>query len=281
MKKFTDYIYISIASVIGALVVYLFMVPNNFAVGGVSALAIVLEKVIPFEVSVGTIVTVVNIFLLILGYLLIGKDFSIKSTYGTLLFSLLLIVFEYVIPISQPLTNQPILELIIYCIGYSAICAVIFNHGGTTGGTDIVAIIIKKFLGLDAGKALFCVDIIIAAFAFSIYGVEVGVFSFVGIFVQSFLIDVLSENIYLRKIFLIITDTPDKIEKFILDLDRSATVCECRGSYTKKGKYLIYSAMNRKDSVRVRNFLSENNNGEFVMILKSSDIYGEGFREEI
>ena len=81
MKKFTDYIYISIASVIGALVVYLFMVPNNFAVGGVSALAIVLEKVIPFEVSVGTIVTVVNIVLLSLGYLLIGKDFSIKSTY--------------------------------------------------------------------------------------------------------------------------------------------------------------------------------------------------------
>ena len=133
-------------------------------------------------------------------------------------------------------------------------------------------IIIKNFFGLDAGKALFCVDIVIAAFAFSIYGVEVGVFSFVGIFVQSFLIDVLSENIYLRKIFLIITDTPDKIEKFILNLNRSATVCECRGSYSKKGKYMIYSVMSRKDSVKVRKFLNENNNGEFVMILKTTYI---------
>ena len=276
-----DYLIIGVAVVICSIFVYFFMLPNHFAFGGVTALAIVLDKVIPFNISVGTMVTIINILLLVIGYLVIGRDFSFKSAYGTLLFSLLLVVFENIFPLNAPLTDQPIMEMIIFCIGYAAGCAIIFNHSGTTGGTDIVAIIIKKFFGLDAGKALFFVDILIACFAFSIYGTDTGVFSFVGIFVESFLIDSLAENIYLRKIFMIITDMPEKIEEFILNMGRSATVCECKGSYTKKGKYLICSAMNRKDAVKVRRYINENNNGEFVMILNSADIYGDGFKEEI
>ena len=281
MNRIKEYVIITISVMLGSLFVYLFMLPNHFAFGGVTALAIVVEKALPIGFSVGTLVTMINVALLILGYVLVGRDFSIKSTYGTLLFSVLLIIYEKIIPLSCPLTSQPIIEMIIFCICYGTVCAVIFNHGGTTGGTDIVAIIIKKFLGLDAGKALFCVDIIIACFAFSIYGTETGIFSFVGIFLQSFLIDMLTDNIYLRKIFMIITDEPEKFEEFIIGMERSATVCECKGSFSKKRKYLIYAAMNRKDAVKIRKYINENNNGEFIMILNSSNIYGEGFRKEI
>ena len=159
-NELRDWLLITLGVVIMAVGIYYFKFPNNFSTGGVTGLAVVLGHYIP-AVTPGTFVTIFNVALLILGFLVFGRSFGIRTAYASLLLSLLLQLMEVLLPLDHPLTNQPLMELL-FAVGLPAVgSAVLFNLDASSGGTDIVAMLLRKWTSLNIGFALLCSDIVI------------------------------------------------------------------------------------------------------------------------
>lgn len=272
-----EYGLLTVATLIMVLGVYVFKFPNNFSFGGVTGIAILLAKLTSF--SAGTWTFVLNMLLLVLGFLFLGKSFGIKTVYVSVLMSVALSFLEEVFPMTQPLTSQPVLELIfaIFLPAFSA--ALLFNIGASGGGTDILAMILKKYTSFNIGSALFAVDLFITIAACFVFDPTTGLFSFTGLMAKSLVIDSVIENINLCKYFTIVCDEPEAICDFIHDkLNRSATIFKAEGTYTHRQKFIILTVMKRSQAVQLRNFLKIEEPQAFMMITNSSEIIGKGFR---
>ncbi len=192
--------------------VYFFKFPNHFSTGGVTGIAIVLGHYIP-AVTPGTLVTIINVLLLILGFAVFGKSFGIRTVYASLLMSGTLQLLEVVCPIDAPMTTQPLVELM-FAVGLPAVgSAILFNLDASSGGTDILAMILRKYTALNIGIALLCSDIIITVSACFAFGMETGLFSILGLIIKSLFMDVVMDNLKTKKCFQIITSSTEIIGK--------------------------------------------------------------------
>lgn len=272
------YIYITVAAILLDLGVYFFKFPNHFSFGGVSGIAIVLNGIFPVF-SASSINFALNMLLLVIGFLFFGKSFGFKTTYASILISVFLTVLEKYCPLQRPLTDQPALELIYAIILPALSSAILFNIGASGGGTDIIAMILKKYTPINIGTALFLVDLIIVIASCMLFDLQTGLFSFCGLMAKSLVIDGVIENINLCKYFTIVCDEPDSICDFIHhELHRSATKFEAEGSYTHHQKYIILTVMKRSQAIELRNFIKRTQPNAFIMITNSSEIIGKGFR---
>ena len=272
-----EYIMFTIASAVMVIGIYFFKFPNHFSFGGVSGLSIVLAALLPH--TPGYINLVINIVLLILGFITFGKSFGIKTTYITLLVSFGPSILEKIAPMDGPLTTQPVLELM-FAIALPAFAsAVFFNLGASSGGTDIVAMILKKYTKVDIGTALFMSDVIIVILACLVFNVETGLFSLVGLLAKSLVVDETIENINLAKYFTIICTNPEPIVDYIMnDLGKGATVYKAEGAYGHTEKTVILTILKRQQAVELKNYIRRNQPGAFIAITNSSEIIGKGFR---
>ncbi|MBQ7293742.1 MAG: YitT family protein [Clostridia bacterium] len=277
-NSFKDYILITLGTVLLTLGVYFFKIPNGFATGGVSGIGTLLAKVTP-HVSAATWIMAINVILLILGFVILGKQCSLRTLYCSMLFSGLTMVFERLLPLVSPLTEQPLLELIYAMALTSAGSAVIFNCSASSGGTDIIALILKKYSSLDVGKSLLVTDFLIASCSFFLFGVEVGLFSLLGPFTKAFLVDSIIDNINSFKYFVVITEQGEKISDFIMTkLHHGATVTEAVGTYTQHKKIMIHTVCKRLEAIRLRKEIKEIDPHAFIVITTTSEIIGRGFR---
>ncbi len=275
-KNARDYGVLTLATLFMVVGIYIFKFPNNFSFGGVTGLAVVLSRV--FSLSAGTYTFIINVALLILGFLFLGRGFGIKTVYVSLLTSVALSFMEWAFPMSGPLTDQPLLELIFAVVMPALSSAVLFNIGASSGGTDIAAMILRKYTSIDIGSALFLVDVAVTVSACFVFDIQTGLFSFCGLMAKSLVIDNVIESINLCKYFTIITEDPQPICYFIHHtLNRSATVFRAEGSYTHAEKEIILTVMNRYQAVQLRNFIKRTEPGAFLMICNSSEIVGKGF----
>lgn len=272
-----EYLMFTIASAVMVIGIYFFKFPNHFSFGGVSGLSIVLAALLPH--TPGYINLVINIVLLILGFITFGKSFGIKTTYITLLVSFGPSILEKIAPMNGPLTTQPVLELM-FAIALPAFAsAVFFNLGASSGGTDIVAMILKKYTKVDIGTALFMSDVIIVILACLVFNVETGLFSLVGLLAKSLVVDETIENINLAKYFTIICTNPEPIVDYIMnDLGKGATVYKAEGAYGHTEKTVILTILKRQQAVELKNYIRRNQPGAFIAITNSSEIIGKGFR---
>ncbi len=273
-----EWFLITFGTVLMTLGIYFFKFPNHFSTGGVSGISIILGHYIP-GMTPGTFVTVINVLLLIIAFLVFGKSFGIRTVYSSLLMSFLLRGLEIVIPLSAPLTSQPLMELL-FAVGLPAVgSAILFNLDASSGGTDIVAMILKKYTSLNIGIALLCSDILITLGACVAFGMETGLFSVLGLIIKSLFIDVVVDNLRIQKCFFIITSNPDPIERYITaTLHRGATELHGEGAFTHQGKSILLTAMSRQEAVRLRLFIRQNDPHAFLIITSSSEIIGKGFR---
>ena len=273
-----SYLVITIGTVIMAAGIYFFKFPNNFSTGGVSALSMILTALFPI-LTAGQYMMIINILLLIVGLLVFGKNFAVKTIYSSLLLSICTRIFEVIVPLAQPLTNEKFLELI-FAIGLTAIgSALIFNEAASSGGTDIIAMILKKFTNLNIGRALLCSDIILAAASLWVFDISTGMFSILGLVMKAFVVDNVIDGINLSKCFTIITDKDKEICEFInSELHRGATVSVCSGAFTGEDRRMIITVLNRNQAVLLKQFIKKTDKNAFTMITNSSDILGKGFR---
>lgn len=277
-EKFKTFAMMTIGVILTTVGVYFFKIPNGFSTGGVSGISTVLGNVIPF-ISPAQLISIINMLLLILGFIVLGKDTGAKTTYCSILFSALTWLFEKIVPLSAPLTDQPFLELT-YAILLTAIgAAILFNTQASSGGTDIVALILKKYTSLDVGKALLCTDFIIAASSFFVFGIRTGLFSLLGLFTKAFLVDNVIESLNVCKYFMIITDRPDPIVDYIIHtMGHSATTIDAQGEYSHTEKKMIVTLCRRIEAATLKRKLKELDPGAFVIVNSTSEIIGRGFR---
>lgn len=277
IKLFKDYILITLAVIIMDLGIYAFKFPNHFSFGGVSGLAVVLNEIL--GISAAQINLVINLALLVIGFAVLGKSFGLKTAYATVLSSVVLSLMEKMMPISAPLTNQPMLELA-YAIALPAVAAaMLFYVDASGGGTDIVAMILKKYTTIDIGTALLISDVAIVALSFIAFDVRTGLFSVCGLLAKSIFVDRTMDQMRLCKYFTIISSDPEPICDFIQNvLNRSTTLYNAEGGYSHENKKVILCALDRRQAVILQRFIRQTDDSAFIMITKSSETFGKGFR---
>ena len=251
MKKVKEYSLCVLGALFVAIGVHFFKFPNQFSIGGVSGISIILSDYFHLSTA-GIVMFIINIVLLFAGFIFCGKGCGVKTVIGTLTLSGALLLFERVIPITKPLTDQSFLELI-YAVVFPAIgSAILFNNNGSTGGTDIIAHILKRHTSLNTGYALLVSDIIITLGTF-LFGVQKALFAILGLLLKTLVVDSVIENINLCKCFQIITDAPNDICNYIThSINRSATIIDAKGCYTHVQKYIIITVLNRFKAVTLR-----------------------------
>lgn len=277
-RTLREWLIITSGVVIMTAGIYFFKFPNHFSTGGVTGIAIVLGHYIP-SMTPGTFVTVINVLLLLLGFAVFGRSFGIRTVYTSMLMSGLLRLLEIVCPMEAPMTNQPLVELL-FAVGLPAVgSAILFNMNASSGGTDIIAMILKKHTSLNIGLALLCSDTIITLSACVAFGMETGLFSVLGLIIKALFVDLVMDNLRVKKCFQIITSHPEPIEEYIMkELHRGATQLHGEGVYTHEGKTVLLTVVSRHEAVLLRDFIKENDPGAFMIITSSTEIIGNGFR---
>lgn len=257
---------------------YFFKFPNNFSTGGVTGLSVVLTHYFP-NLSNGTVVSVINIALMVVGLVLLGKEFGFKTFYVTIAFSAMLKLFETVIPLTQPLTDQPFMELLFGVFLPAWGSAMLFNIGSSTGGTDIIAMVVKKYFKCHIGKALLVVDFFITVMTFVAFGPTTGLFSILGLVMRSFAVDFFLEEMNTYKSFTIITDHAEEIYQYITQvLHRGATIYHAEGVFEHSNKTIILTAQSKQQGIKLQEQIKKSDPHAFVLISNTSEIIGKGFR---
>ena len=273
-----SYLIMTVGVIFLTIGVYFFKIPNGFVTGGVSGIGTVLGKALPI-LSSATWIAVINILLLLVGFIFVGKETGIRTTYCSLAFSFFSMILEKIVPVSAPLTNQPFLELV-YAILLTAVgSAIMFSQSASSGGTDIVALILKKYSRLNVGQALLYSDFLICLSSFLTFGVEVGLFSLLGLFAKAFLVDGIIDNINSCKYFVVITDKPDEVSAYVIrELNHSVTTHKVVGGFSGTDKTMIHTVCHRLDAIRLRKKVKDIDPNAFTVITTTSEIVGRGFR---
>lgn len=272
-----EYFYLTVGTLIMVVGIYFFKFTNNFCFGGVTGIAVLFSGFTIFSAS--DLTFIINMVLLVVGFLFVGKSFGVKTVYVSILMSVALSVLGKIYPLTKPLTNEPVLEFMFAVFLPSLGSAMLFDAEASSGGTDILAMILKKYTSLNIGVTLMIVDVAITVIAFAVYGPKTGLFSVAGLLTKTLMIDSVIENMNLCKYFTVVCDDPEPICDFIhKELDRSATIFNAEGSYQHNEKKIILTVMKRNQAVRLRKFIRQQQPNAFIMITNSSEIIGKGFR---
>ena len=272
-----EYLMLTLGTALVAAGVYFFKFPNHFNTGGVTGLAVILNAVFP-AVSSSTFASTINIAFLVLGFVALDKSFGVRTVYCSVLFSGLLSGLEWLFPMDAPLTNQKMLELFFAVILPSLGAAILFNLQSSTGGTDILAMILKRFSSMDIGMALLYVDVLIAASTLYFVGTEAGLYSILGLVLKSVVVDSVIESLNRRKSFIAVTSCPQEVCDFITHtLNRSATCWRGEGAYSHEEKWVILTALSRSQAVALRVYVKSVDPHAFILVTNSSEIFGKGF----
>lgn len=278
MGPIKKYSILTVGAVVLALANYVFKFPNHFSFGGVAGFAVILSGM--FGGSASTYTFVINMLLLLIAFPILGKEVAMRSFYVSIVFSGVLEVAQYVYPIDKPITNQPVLELVLSFMLLAVCSAIFFFMDASSGGTDIIALILKKYTNVSIGTALLVVDFIVVIVAFFVYGVTVGLFSLAGFLAKSFFIDTVIETLNLCKYFTIISKNAEPICNYInAELNHGATIYDARGAYTKDNKQVVMAVVKREQARNLRNYVHKVDPDAFMMITNSSEIIGKGFIE--
>lgn len=275
-SKLKNFSLLTISTLIMAVGIYFFKFANNFTFGGITGIAVLVAKFLP--ISASDFSFVVNILLLIIGWIVLGKSFAEKTAYSTILLSVILSLLERIYPMSHPLTNEPLLELIFAILLPALGSAILFNIGASSGGTDVIAMILKKYTSVDIGKGLMISDLIFTLAGFLVFNVKTGLYSLFGLIMRSALIDNFIESFNRSKYFHVVTSNATCICDFIQnDLQRGATIVNATGAFTGDDKYIILTVLSPSQAVKLRNFIKEHDPKAFLLVSNTSEIIGKGF----
>ena len=272
-----EYLLLTLGTFLVAAGVYFFKFPNSFNTGGVTGLAVILNAVVP-AVSSSMFASTINIAFLVLGFMVLDRSFGVRTVYCSVLFSAMLSGMEWLWPLAGPLTDEKMLELFFAVIFPSLGSAILFNMQSSTGGTDILAMLLKRFSNMDIGRALLYVDVLIAASTLYFVSTEAGLYSVLGLVLKSVVVDSVIESLNRRKSFIAVTSRPEEVCDFITHtLNRSATYWEGSGAYSHETKWVVLTALSRGQAVALRVYLKSADPHAFILVTNSSEIFGKGF----
>lgn len=269
-----DYTYITVGIFIIAAAVYYFMIPSNVIVGSLSGLVIVLEHFIPLPISVMTFV--LNALLLIIGFIFIGREFGAKTIYTSALLPIFLFVFEKVTPVTKSLTGDLLIDTICYVLIVSVGLAMLFNANASSGGLDIAAKMVNKYLHVEIGKAMTITGMVVAVSSILVYDTKSVVMSILATYVNGIVIDSFIAGFNRRKRICILSDQYEQIQKFIVeDLHRGVTLYKAIGGYNKQEKLELQTILTTNEYGRLLEYLHSVDVKAFVTVSTVNEVIGE------
>ena len=272
------FVLLNLGLIATAMGIALFKTPNHFAFGGTSGLSIILSTLFP-QWNVGFFMWIVNAILVLLGFAFLGVKSMGWTIYSSFALSFFVSLCEQIWPLTAPLTHDVFLELCYAVILPAVGSAIVFNIGASTGGTDIVAMILHKYTSLEIGRALLISDLTIVLVGAYLYGPATGLYCILGMVLKTTVVDSAIESINLRKVCTVVTTNPGPVRDFIVkELNRSATEERAEGAYTHEEKWVLMTVLTRGQAQHLRRFVRRNDPHAFITIVNSSEIVGKGFR---
>ena len=277
--SFKQYVMISLGVVMVAVSIHFFLLPD-LSLGGATGMALIISKLISnfVELPVSYLIVIVNIFLFALGFLVIGNSFGIKTIIATLSLSGLLLIFGKFIPITEPLINDTFLRLIIAVMLYAIGVGLVLNNYASTGGSDIIALILQKYIGLDLGIGCLLTDFVITLSTGFLYGANTAFYSLVGVIINGLLIDKTINGLNSSRYCIINTKCPEKVCDFLLSMGRSANIYSVVGAYKKNTQSVVHTVLSRRDFVKLKEFLSKNDESSFMVVTNAHSVFGYHWR---
>ena len=269
--SFKEFLILTVSSAVVAVAVYFFMLPSKVTVGSASALALVISNFIPLPVSVITFL--MNAFLLIIAYLLIGPEFGIKTIYTSLIMPCFMGLYEILFPNFQSITQDPLLDVICYILVVGIGIAMLFSCNASSGGLDIVAKLMNKFLGMDVGKAMSLSGMLVALSSALCYDTKTVVISVLGTYFGGIIVDyfIFGQNIKRRGC--IISPKFDEILSFILhDLHSGATIYEGTGAYNNQVRREIITIVDKQEYRHLMDYVKSIDPSAFITVYSVQEI---------
>lgn len=270
---------------VAAAGVYYFLVPSKLVVGSISGLSIVIGTVLQnlgIAIKVSNVVLIINAFLLVLAFLLIGKEFGAKTVYTALILGPLMDVWEKICPYTNLLAEGQTsvmgdlwFDLVTFVLILSASQAIMFSINASTGGLDILAKIVNKYFHFDIGVSVTIAGVIICCTAFAINPFRLVVIGLIGTWLNGIIVDYFMASISRRKRVCIISDETDRIRKYIVEeVKRGCSLYEVTGGYSGSKRMEIQSLLTKDEFSDVMKYIKDNNIDAFITAGNVSEVYG-------
>lgn len=274
MKKsdfMKEFIVITFATLIVSAAVFFFLIPSQVSVGSISGLAMILGNIIPLHISIITFI--LNGLLLIIGFLLIGKEFGAKTVYTSLLLPLFLRIFEIWFPDFSSINGDPFLDMVCYIFVVSIGLAILFRENASSGGLDIVAKLLNKYFRMDMGKAMALPGMCVALSSILFYDKKLVVLSLLGTYLNGLVLDHFIFGLNLKKRVCIISEKEAEIRSFILNrLHSGATIYEGLGAYDGQPKTEIITIVDKNEYALLMSYLLKTDPSAFVTVYTVSEV---------
>lgn len=266
-----------VATLLLAVATNYFYVPYDLASGGVSGLAIILNKVVP-GFSVGIYLMIGNIVLFIIGFIFLGKTFGFFTLFGTFAYSLWVMILETFAPISKPVTDSAVISMVIGALLSGIGVGLVFLQNASTGGTDIVAMLLKKYLGISLSKGMFLIDGLVVVFSAMAFSINKSLYAVLAIILQSLVIDEAITGSDRRIAMNIISKHIDEINRYILhDVVRGTTFYSAKGGYSGRDHFVLTAIVTRSQYLKIKNYVETLDPNAFIYTYTASEVTGEGF----
>ena len=266
-----EFAVITVGLAIVAAAVFFFMMPSHVSVGSGAALGMVLSNFIPLPVSVITLM--INVSLLTLGFLLVGREFGGKTVYCTILMPIFIGVFEQLLPNFQSLTQDPLLDVICYTLVVSVGLSILFSHNASSGGLDIVAKILNKYFHIDLGKGMSAAGVLVSLSSALCYDSKIVVLSVLGTYFGGIVLDHFIFGINIKRRVCVISSQLDSIVDFVLhELHSGATLNEIIGAYDKAPKREMITIVDKNEYKRLMDYIRKVDPKAFVTVYSVSDM---------
>lgn len=274
-KKFIkEYGVITLGIFIISMAVYFFMIPSNVIVGSLSGLVIVLANFVPLPISVMTFI--LNAVLLVIGFIFIGKEFGAKTVYTSIMLPAFLFIFEKIVPNNKSLTGDILIDTICYILVVSVGLAMLFNVNASSGGLDIVAKIVNKYLHVEIGKAMTITGMCVAVSSILVYGTKEVILSILATYVNGIVIDNFIGGFNRRKRVCILSDHYEVVQKFITEeLKRGVTLYTAMGGYNKTERIEIVTILTQNEYGKLLEYLHTVDMRAFVTVSTVNEVIGE------
>ena len=278
MKKKLNYVDIvketvilTVAVAIIAAAVYFFLVPSHTSVSSISGLGIVLSNFVPLQLS--AITMILNVVLLIIGFFTCGREFGVKTVYTSVMLPLFLGLFEIIFPNFGSMTDSQELDVLCYILVVSVGLSILFNRNASSGGLDIVAKIMNKYLHMELGKAMSLSGMCVALSAALVYDKKTVVLSILGTYFNGIVLDHFIFNHNIKRRVCIITKKEEKLRQFIIhDLHSGATIYEAIGAYNMEKRHEIITIVDKGEYQKLMKFINQEDPKAFITVYNVSNM---------
>lgn len=279
-KRIESIFFILIGTLIMTTGTIFFNIPLKIAAGGVTGFAQVIHYYLP-NMNIGLTMGVLNIILLLVGYMVIGKEFGLYTIIGAASYSGFMTIFDSLIDIKEPILGDNLANLILGAVLVGLGLAIVFRQNASTGGTDVLAKILESKIGVSVSKGMLIVDVFVIAMAGLTFGLQSGIYAFMSLYITTWVLDNTIAGFNSKIQMVIVSKEIENINNFIhKEINRGTTFYEARGGYTKKEQNVLVSIVDTKQYIKIRNYIDSIDDDAFVYITNINEVIGYGFSRE-